>query len=226
MAKAKGNAARKADPVSAKDNIELNAKMLPAKGKARDTFEAIVETAGNLLGEVGFERLSTNMICDRLGISPPALYRYFPNKYAILKEMGERLMSAQDEVVLNWFEEGGLTGTLEERRAKDEALYHEVLAATLAVPGGEYISRVMRAVPVMQQARIQSSQFIADRMVTLLQDIYPTVPAHRLAAASRLSTEAGHAAIEAVIEQPELADALFAETARMIIAYFDTLADD
>ena len=30
--------------------------------------------------EVGIERLSTNLVCERAGLTPPALYRYYPNK--------------------------------------------------------------------------------------------------------------------------------------------------
>ena len=51
-----------------------------------------------MLEEVGFERLSTNMICKRAGLTPPALYRYFPNKYAVLKELGERRFQREAEV--------------------------------------------------------------------------------------------------------------------------------
>ncbi|MFX7961174.1 helix-turn-helix domain-containing protein, partial [Acinetobacter baumannii] len=59
-------------------------------------------TAAELLGEVGIERLSTNLVCRRLGLSPPALYQYFPNKYAILHELGQRLMQRQNELLGPW----------------------------------------------------------------------------------------------------------------------------
>ena len=44
------------------------------------------------VSDVGIERLSTNLVCERAGLTPPALYRYFPNKYALLSELGQRLM--------------------------------------------------------------------------------------------------------------------------------------
>jgi len=37
-------------------------------------------------------------------MTPPALYRYFPNKYAVLQELGRRLVRAQDYAVFAWIE--------------------------------------------------------------------------------------------------------------------------
>ena len=52
----------------------------PPKGRGRVTYERLMKAAGELLGEEGFERLSTNAICARAGLTPPALYRYFRDK--------------------------------------------------------------------------------------------------------------------------------------------------
>ncbi|WP_445380862.1 TetR/AcrR family transcriptional regulator, partial [Pseudomonas syringae] len=52
--------------------------------------------------EVGIERLSTNLVCERAGLTPPALYRYFPNKYALLTVLGERLLEKQNERIDHW----------------------------------------------------------------------------------------------------------------------------
>jgi AcrR family transcriptional regulator len=78
-------------------DIALDAKLQPTQARGQDTYEIVLATAGEMLGETGFEQLTTNAICKRAGLTPPALYRYFPNKYAILKELGDRLMKAQDD---------------------------------------------------------------------------------------------------------------------------------
>ena len=80
----------------------LAAKKLPAQQRATETYERILEAAAQTLIEVGVERLSTNLVCMRAGVSPPALYRYFPNKYALFAEcadvMVDGLVAALDEV--------------------------------------------------------------------------------------------------------------------------------
>ena len=50
------------------------------------------------LADVGIERLFTNLVCERGGLTPPALYR-FPNEYALPSELGRRLMERQNERV-------------------------------------------------------------------------------------------------------------------------------
>src|SRR4051812_2665951 len=71
---------------------QLTAKKQPAQQRGTDTVERILEVAARTLADVGIERLSTNLICECAGLTPPALYRYFPNKYAVLGELGQRLM--------------------------------------------------------------------------------------------------------------------------------------
>ena len=81
---------------------DLDTKTLPRQGRAQETFERILSITAELLAEVGIERLSTNLICERAGLTPPALYRYFPNKYAVLHALGERLMGAQNALLADW----------------------------------------------------------------------------------------------------------------------------
>src|SRR6185436_13400848 len=81
---------------------DLRPKVIPRQGRAHETYERILGVAAELLGEVGVERLSTNLVCERAGLTPPALYRYFPNKYALLHELGERLMAVQNRLLEDW----------------------------------------------------------------------------------------------------------------------------
>ncbi|HTY98902.1 MAG TPA: hypothetical protein VMB75_03660, partial [Rhodocyclaceae bacterium] len=48
----------------------LAAKKHPAQQRATETYEHILEVTALLLGEVGVERLSTNLICERAGLTP------------------------------------------------------------------------------------------------------------------------------------------------------------
>ena len=45
--------------------------------------EEILAAAGALFTEVGYDRVTTNMIAARAGVSPGSLYQFFPNKEAI-----------------------------------------------------------------------------------------------------------------------------------------------
>lgn len=209
--------------------VELETKTSPSQERARATFERILEVTGDLLGEVGFERLSTNMIAKRAGLTPPALYRYFPNKYAILKEMGQRLMEAEDAVVFEYLQKGSVDTpvTFEEDIARNTELLRLVRKAALAQPGGAWILRVMRAVPVLREVRAQSIQTVADALFDSLHAAHPDADVERLRMATLLSTNMTVAANELMIDNPELEARLAHEVSHMIAIYYrDLLLDE
>ncbi len=45
--------------------------------------EEILQAAGALFAELGYDKVTTNMIAARAGVSPGSLYQFFPNKEAI-----------------------------------------------------------------------------------------------------------------------------------------------
>jgi AcrR family transcriptional regulator len=62
----------------------LRSRRDPKQLRSRAIVEAIVEAGRRLLAEEGASSLTTNRIAERAGVSIGSLYRYFPNKQAIL----------------------------------------------------------------------------------------------------------------------------------------------
>lgn len=206
------------------DSVELETKVSPSQNRARNTFETILSIAGTLLSEVGFERLSTNMICKRAGLTPPALYRYFPNKYAILHELGRRLMEAQDEAVFAWIHDGGLnTQTFEETVESTLRLQKEVNEVTRAFPGGAWILRVMRVIPALKEVRLESRELVAKEVLDALRETLPDIAEDRLVTATRLTIELMFSATEMAIEAPEQEDNITQEVCFLVASYHDRL---
>lgn len=199
--------------------VPLNARATPSQTRARNTFEAVLSTAGDLLGEVGFERLTTNLVCERAGMTPPALYRYFPNKYAILSELARRLMDAQDEAVFAWVEAGGLNAAnVEEAVDKNRSIQQQVNEITRQIPGGIWIMRALRAVPLLRDIRVASRDTVAKFISEHLVEAYPDVPESELFRAARLTTEVAYAATEMVLEEPALDEARINEDVCWMVA--------
>jgi AcrR family transcriptional regulator len=199
--------------------VALDARATPSQARARNTFEAVLSTAGDLLGEVGFERLTTNLVCERAGMTPPALYRYFPNKYAILSELARRLMDAQDDAVFAWVEAGGLqAANLEIAVEKNRRLQQQVNEITRRIPGGIWIMRALRAVPLLRDIRIASRDKVAKHISERLTEVYPAVPERELFRAARLTTEVAYAATEMVLEEPALDEARINEDVCWMVA--------
>jgi AcrR family transcriptional regulator len=208
----------------ASGSVKLGTKITPSRPAGVSTFEYLLSTAGQLLGEVGFEGLSTNLICKRAGMTPPALYRYFPNKYAVLQELGRRLMRAQDYAVFAWMAEGGLnSSSLAATVESNRRLQTEVNTITRRQPGGIWIMRAMRAVPLLHAVRIESRDLVARRLAKALHPQYPNLSHKRLLAATRLSTEVMYAATEMALEAPAQEAQITAEVCWMVSLYYAQL---
>lgn len=213
------------DNARRRTRTELEPKILPSQQRSQATFNAILAASGEVLAEAGLDGFSTNAVCRRAGLTPPALYRYFPNKYALLKAVGEQLMASQDRCVLRWLtaDEGLVTdGT-----ALAAALYEmlsEVVQATARFKGSATILRAMRTEPILRDVRQSSIGFLVKQAVAQLRELHPTAPPAEIQRVARVSVEAGTAMVELAIEETCAdADELLRGAATMIAHYQATL---
>jgi len=65
-------------------------RRLPQQSRGQQRLDLILDTAAELFAEIGYEAATTNAIADRAGISIGSLYRYFPDKDAILRALANR----------------------------------------------------------------------------------------------------------------------------------------
>ena len=76
--------------------------MTAAAVRPRNRKQLIVEAGATVFSERGYHAASMEEIAARVGITAAALYRHFPNKYALFAEcanvMADRLVAALDEV--------------------------------------------------------------------------------------------------------------------------------
>lgn len=183
----------------------------PVQARAQATRELLVTAAAELLGEVGVERLSSNLICARAGVTPPAFYRYFKDKYAILEELGARLMEAQNEAILPLLEREAVA------EADLRALILDSIAITKRFPGGPWILRALRAVPALQHVRLESHR----RMSTLIARTAARRTGRVSAQAAleaRLLVDMGYAAIELAFDEPRMKREALASAAANALA--------
>jgi AcrR family transcriptional regulator len=202
--------------------VDMQTKTQPLQERSRQTYEAILAAAAALLEEVGIDSLSTNMICARANLTPPALYRYFPNKYALLRELGVRLMQVQDKAVFDWVAAGGLVAnSMEEALEKDFEITKRVIDITRAQPASLWIARAMRAVPMLREVRIESRNHVAEVLFQAMRPRYRNTSDEALRRAVRLNIELSSAAIEMIMEEPDAqTDEFIRELSWMMLLYF------
>ncbi|MCH9752850.1 MAG: TetR/AcrR family transcriptional regulator [Alphaproteobacteria bacterium] len=183
----------------------------PNQNRSQKTMERVLNAAAELLEEVGFEGLSTNMICKRAGLTPPALYRYFPNKYAVLKELGERLMEAQNALLNDWNPE------VEPLAPQIEHFLRETLLVTRTFKAGGWIMRSLHATPVLSNVRVESHRRMATLMTEKTVEYRPNLDRNQVFASARVSVELGYALIEMLFDEPTIdEDAALRMTAEIL----------
>lgn len=199
--------------------VDLEPKQKPRQKRAIATYERLLDVAAQLLEDIGVERISTNLIAEEAGITPPALYRYFPNKYAVLRALGDRLMQHQNKVFDASLEQTG--NDIEAQADATETLLRETLRVTLEQPGALAIMRALRAVPTLQQVRLDSHHQVTDAWCIVLRPLLPDLTDDELWAKARLSVELGYAAIEMAMEESKpSADTIMREAALALRSYW------
>jgi AcrR family transcriptional regulator len=206
--------------------VELLEKNKPRQERAKRTYESILVAAAELLIEVGIERVSTNIMAERAGITVPALYRYFPNKYSVLHALGANMMDKQNEACVEWFEQ---CVQLEDPRAMLGSvgnllrMTYDVTRDQLA---GLEIIQSLRAVGPLQDLRLTSNRLVADQFAEVTAEIFSWQLDEALRVQSRLGVEVGYGVVELALEEDTLSvDAVLEQGATMIQLYWQNIVE-
>lgn len=206
--------------------MSVAAKAPPKQDRARATYDRLLDVAGLLLAEEGIERISTNRIAAEAGLSPPALYRYFGDKYAVLEALGRRLMERQNAVLEAWIERhrsGGIAAMADHIGE----LLAETATVTRAEPGAVWTLRALHAAPRLVHVRLESHRHVTDRLTDACLPWLVGVPRETCWRRLRLAVEIGFAADEMLYEEDRVAAAaVLADAARLLQASLQDLATD
>ncbi|MEP3072053.1 TetR/AcrR family transcriptional regulator [Maricaulis sp.] len=160
--------------------------------------DRLLGAAQHILAESGLEALNSNAIVERAGLTPPTFYHYFPNKHALLRELGLRLMDAQTEAIRA--DTGMTIRTAGEMRSAALTSIRQSLDSAIAFRGAYPLLVALRAVPELQSIRLESHEritrlladyFAEQGLVTDYDDVLIRV---------RLSLEISYAAVEMLFE--------------------------
>lgn len=62
----------------------------PVQARSTARLAALLDAAAHVINEIGYERLTTAMVADRAGASIGTVYRYFPDRIAVLQSLAAR----------------------------------------------------------------------------------------------------------------------------------------
>ncbi len=71
----------------------MSLRRQPQQSRSRERVESILDAADQVFLEMGYEAATTNHVAARAGVSVGGLYRFFPDKEALLVALAERYAS-------------------------------------------------------------------------------------------------------------------------------------
>lgn len=211
----------KATIAAGRKSVELLEKNKPQQERAKRTYEAILAAAAELLVEVGVERISTNLVAERAGITVPALYRYFPNKYAVLNAMGAALMDKQNQVFQQWFDHYLALGDQQLLLDNIYELLKRTYDVTREQVGGLEVVQALRAVAPLQEVRLASHRVVASQLATIIDELLARPADELLKIRALVTIETSYAIVEMALEDDSLStETLLREGSRMMQLYW------
>lgn len=91
-------------PVEQSSDTRIALRNEPVQARSTARLATLLDAAATIVDEVGYERLTTAMVSERAGASIGTVYRYFPDRIALLQALGARnlervLARVSDEVL-------------------------------------------------------------------------------------------------------------------------------
>ena len=201
--------------------IPRDLRVVPRQARARETVGRILDTAAALLDEVGVDGFNTNLLAARADVRVSTVYRYFPDKSAVILALAERVVSEWDAWLLDEF--ASLDG-VENWRTGVERATRGLLAQVRELPGHAAIRRAMRAVPELYALDQQDNVRMAEALAHALRQAAPEVTLARARRIARCLIESTAAIVDVALEQsPTSARGLIDELVEMQLAYLDTI---
>jgi AcrR family transcriptional regulator len=80
----------------------LSLRNEPVQARSAARLAGLLDAAAVVIDELGYERLTTAMVAERAGASIGTVYRYFPDRIAVLQALGARNL---DRVLARMVEE-------------------------------------------------------------------------------------------------------------------------
>jgi len=94
--------------LGADPNRKRGVRTQPTQRRSTQRLDALLDAAAEIVDETGFERLTTQMVAERASASIGTVYRYFPDRVAVLHALRDRSIRRFRERVADDMEQAEL----------------------------------------------------------------------------------------------------------------------
>ncbi|HEX2590839.1 MAG TPA: TetR/AcrR family transcriptional regulator [Rhizomicrobium sp.] len=192
---------------------DLQPRQAPQQARSKATIEKILRVSAELLDEVGIDGFNTNLLAERAGIGVRAIYRYFPNKFAIVIAMAEELRHAERAWV------GDLSKLSEYddwRQAVDRSIDGYYNAARTQ-RGYTALLAATRAIPHIHEINEQESRKLQAELAAGLRSLGVSLDKRHLDALCRTVIESAEKILDSALRSPPAEAKLLVRELKLMI---------
>ena len=184
----------------------------PVQARSSARLTGLLDAAAGLIDEQGYERLTTAMVAERAGASIGTVYRYFPDRIAVLDALALRCLQ---RLALRWDE--ALAAAGDAPTAPVDSLLDSLVDLHRTEPG-------FRAVRFGERSDADAAPALAGQLAEALAARSDRVDAAALAVPAEAAVETAQALV-ALAHRADggLDEALVGECRRMLHASFGQL---
>ena len=156
---------------------KLKLRVEPVQQRAKVTIDLILETAAQVLEEVGIDGLTTKLLAERAGIRVRNVYRYFRNKQAVILALAQRMAREQFKFI-NDFEKFAYPD-IEWTIAVDMTI--DSFVQGFAFQTGMFaIRKAMQSTPELRAVDEQLNRDLAQKLSDVLRKRGAAIPEKRM----------------------------------------------
>lgn len=195
----------------------------PVQARSSARLTGLLDAAAAIIDEIGFERLTTAMVAERAGASIGTVYRYFPDRIAVvealaarcLQRLGERIDAGlADERITGWCDAVDIAIDAEVAMYRSEPGFRTVRFGDLETT--ERLAAEAGA-DADHAASSGARRVTARRFTTLLIERFGLAPTDELDLAIEVTTEIGSALIARSFAHDREGDPRFIEECRAVV---------
>jgi AcrR family transcriptional regulator len=153
--------------------------------------DTILEGAAVLLEEVGFDSFNTNVLAKRAGVRVRSVYRYFPNKFAVMAALWKKMLGEWDELLEPELEK--IADPAIDLRASFAALTAGYVHWLTHRPGAWAIRSTIRAMPELAAQEKSAEEWFVRQVAGALHKRGVRLPMKRLKIVCTVVFRAGNA---------------------------------
>ena len=186
----------------------------PVQARSTARLAALLDAAAAVVDEIGYERLTTAMVAERAGASIGTVYRYFPDRIAVLQSLAARNVERVGDRAVELIRDS----TSESWLAAMTSVFQMLTEAFRSEPG--FASLRLGDVLDLRPAEGAPHNTVAsDRMFDALLERYSLKADAGARHAFRSAIEVSDALLARAFARDQRGDAQYLDTARDVVQH-------